>query len=174
LSHTICPMGYERSNTSHCVEVLPRAAPRSGDQVQAHCFRVGGFGGLGILDPALVRPNRLSVCVRGLVRNKTDFRLADDDMGRVCGTYGAHVCPQAALHILQGFVHGLLRGWVNVAPIPSLCGANRQLLPSQRLPKSSWMHPDAQTALAPAARVRPGGFGCNTAGTGFQIKFARR
>ena len=71
---------------------------RSGDEVQAQNSGVRRFGRFGGFDPTLVRLDGFGVCVGGLVRDQPDFRLVDDDMGRVCGTYGAHVPYLLHLH----------------------------------------------------------------------------
>jgi hypothetical protein len=63
----------------------------------------------------LIGHNRCSVCVGRFVCDEPDFRLINDDMGRVCGTDGTHVSSFWSSSVLQGSVHAFLRDSVNVA-----------------------------------------------------------
>jgi hypothetical protein len=64
----------------------------------------------------LIGFDRRGAGIGSFICHQPDFRLADDDVGRVCGTNGAHTTsPFWRASILQGFVHGFLRGSVNAA-----------------------------------------------------------
>jgi hypothetical protein len=67
-------------------------------------------------DPLLIGLNRSAICVFRLVCDEPDFRLTNDHMGRVCGSYGAHVLSLLEIirRFTQGVVHGFLRVSVNV------------------------------------------------------------
>jgi len=59
----------------------------SSQQVDGACdLGLQGFELLRVLDADLIQPDRLASRVGRLVGDKADFRLADGDMGRVCGT----------------------------------------------------------------------------------------
>src|ERR1700676_5806557 len=89
----------------------------SGNEINARGFGLRGFDFLSGFDTTLIGLNRRSVCVGRLVCDEPDFRLAKDEMGRVCGTYGAHVASLLEMihRFTQGVVHGFLRRSVNGA-----------------------------------------------------------
>jgi hypothetical protein len=85
----------------------------SGNKIHARDFGLSRFDFLSGFDLVLIGLDRYNVRVGCFVCDEPDFRLTNENMGRVCGTDGTHVSLHAS--VSQAFVHVLLRGSVNVA-----------------------------------------------------------
>ena len=88
----------------------------SGDEIHTICFGLSRLDFLGSFDLILIRFDLGGGCAACFVCDEPDFRLTDDNMRRVRGTDGTHaMChPCWNYSISQRFVHGFLRGSVNV------------------------------------------------------------
>jgi hypothetical protein len=73
------------------VQAVITAISLSGNEIHAGGLSLCRFDFLSGFDAMLIGRNRCSVCVGRLVCDEPDFRLTNDDMGRVCGTYATHV-----------------------------------------------------------------------------------
>src|SRR6202140_1020546 len=94
----------------------PSLDPRSGPHVWTLSNDIHG-GGLGLcglellsdFDTALIGLDRFRIGVRRLVCHQPDFRLADDDMGRVCRTYVTHATSLLEFPHFTGIPSGFLK-----------------------------------------------------------------
>jgi len=84
----------------------------SGNEIYAEGFGLCRLNILSGFDALLIGPNGCGICVGRFVRDEPDLCLAHHDMGRVYGSYGAHISPLeggsskvAAIHscFLKGF-----------------------------------------------------------------------
>jgi hypothetical protein len=82
------------------MQPVKRDASVSGNEIHARGFGLRGF------DAVLIQLDRCSVCVGSLVCDEPDFRLTNDDMGRVCGTYVAHMTS-----LLEFLYFAGIRSW---------------------------------------------------------------
>ena len=77
----------------------------SGNEIYPGVLGLCRLDFLSGFDTLLVRLNRFCSSVGGFVRDEPDFCLANHDMGRVYGTYGAHI---SLLEFLQNYSHSFM------------------------------------------------------------------
>jgi hypothetical protein len=74
----------------------------SGNDINTRCLGFRSFDFLGGFDLVLIGLDRCNVGVGCFVRDEPDFRLTNDNMGRVCGTYAGHVTSLLELLYFAG------------------------------------------------------------------------
>jgi hypothetical protein len=80
--------------------LFDQLAKDSGDEIYTGSFGLGRLDFLSGYDALLIGLYRFYICVICFICDQPDFCLANHDLGRVYGTYGAHI---SLLEFLQNY-----------------------------------------------------------------------